>query len=964
MKDIAIRSEKESADHNLIFTVSCAITFVVGLSGLVGWILDIPILKSLLPNYVAMKANTAIGLICASSSLWFIGKGKLGSFGYKLGLCLSYFVILLGAATLVQYIFNINLGIDCLLFYEASKAIGTSNPGRMAPQTAINFLLAGLCLILIDRQTKSGNRPAQYFALLLAIAPIEALIAYSYGVKDLLGVGDYLMVTQMAVHVAISWLFLSLGILMARPNVGLMKIVMSDSYAGFSARRLLIPGVMLPLIVGYLVSRGAALQLYDPYFGYSVIVLTLIFLFGFLVWRNAHGLNRLEREREAIQLESAKHETHVKFLQEAVAAKNERDQFFNVSLDMLCIAGTDGYFKRLNPSFEKVLGFSVEELCAKPLFDFIHPDDVAPTIEQIKIQADGRSVMAFENRYVCKDGSYKWLSWKSTPSGNLMYAAARDITEAKKMEAQLIEARESALAAARAKAEFLANMSHEIRTPLNGVIGMTDLMLETSLNDQQRRYAKIVQESGHGLLSIINDILDFSKIEAGKLELETVEFSPGTVTESQIELLASKAREKQISVMTFIDPAIPTLVKGDPGRVAQVILNLVSNAIKFTEKGSVVVRSAIEFESSFDLILRFSIEDTGAGISEDNQMRLFQPFTQADGSTSRHYGGTGLGLSISKRLVGLMGGKIGLKSKEGIGSTFWFTVPVQKTTVVESINKILPAGLNILIVDDDPPAGEIISKYLQAWNIKTSIATRGKEALVILDRDDSVFDLAIIDKKMPDMNGLELAMHIKTSANFGKLRLILATSFLEVSLAESARSIGFSGVLTKPIRRSDLYDSIANALSSESTIQEELLKVHIVKTPVKMERGRILVAEDNAVNQLLVTTILKNLGFYFHAVRNGHEAIEAFQSGHYDVILMDCQMPGLDGFEATRAIRKLETNSGHRVPIVAVTANAMNEDRIECLDSGMDDHISKPLKKEALAKILDKWLNSAQKGTG
>jgi PAS domain S-box-containing protein len=643
--------------------------------------------------------------------------------------------------------------------------------------------------------------------------------------------------------------------------------------------------------------------------------------------------------------------------------EEERDRFFTTSLDMLCIAGMDGYFKRLNPAFEEVLGFSPKELCSRPIMEFVHPDDVARTQQEIEKQLGGQKVMAFENRYLCKDGSFKWLSWKSVPVGDVMYAAARDVTERKRKNLELETARESALAAVRAKGMFLANMSHEIRTPLNGIIGMTDLLLETSLNETQVKYARIVQNSGQGLLAIINDILDFSKIEAGKMKLEVIGFNPGATVEGQADLLTSQALEKGLALMTYVDPKVPTLLRGDPGRISQILLNLVSNAIKFTEKGTVVLRVKPVIESSDVITLRFSVQDTGIGLSPEGQSRLFQPFTQGDASTARQYGGTGLGLSICKYLVELMGGQIGVDSEFGRGSTFWFSVPLaveSSTPIKRSFLKL--KDLKVLIVDDDPPAGEIMTSYLESWNAKVSIVKNGTDALSLLEREANAqrpFDVAIIDMRMPGMDGFTLADKIRTDRLLVDTRLILATAFDRASQAELALKSGFSAYLTKPIKQSELYDSIVDALHKGQSPLSTAHSVPSEKNVLNLKSGvvRILVAEDNSVNQLLVLAQLKSLGYSANAVANGREAVEAVSTVPYDLVLMDCQMPEMDGFTATQAIRKLEQSTGRHITIIALTANAMKEDQERCLQSGMDDYMSKPLRKDTLGKVLDRWLS-------
>jgi PAS domain S-box-containing protein len=666
----------------------------------------------------------------------------------------------------------------------------------------------------------------------------------------------------------------------------------------------------------------------------------------------------------------------------------ERDRFFTSSLDLLAISDDRGYFTRVNPVVQDILGYTPQEFCSIPYLQLIHPDDIEPTIAEIQKQMKGSDIQAFENRYKCKDGSYKWMSWKSTPIGNVMYGCGRDVTEEHKRRteanlqserllaivkvqtaiananfdrqkiihiaieeaknlsgatgalfnsvengelilravsgapSELLDSRNSietgisgdtlkqkklfylddaskdprafklfrdhfniesaifvplfyrnhaqgvllvygdkthafqehqiravelisgilaaamaqavefeakkvaeALAskAAQAKTEFLANMSHEIRTPLNGIIGITDLLAETEQTELQKKYTRLVQDSGVGLMNVVNDILDFSKIESGKFSLEMIDFDLSSVVMAQRDLLAGRARAKNLRITTDFDEKSIPLVNGDPGRVSQILLNLLGNAIKFTETGSVVIQVRTQAILESKVLVKFSIQDTGIGLSKESVQKLFKPFTQADGSTARKFGGTGLGLSISKGLVEMMGGEIGVESEENVGSVFWFTI------------------------------------------------------------------------------------------SFGH--------------------------------------AVHTALQNPANVP-------VIKSVPSLKGKRILVAEDNSVNVLLITTMLKNLGYAAVAVGNGVEVIDLLSKSPFDLILMDCQMPEMDGFDTTRSIRLMEKTTGEHIPIVALTANVMSEDKRRCLDAGMDAYLSKPIKKDVLENELVRIFNS------
>ncbi|MBC7798341.1 MAG: PAS domain S-box protein, partial [Pyrinomonadaceae bacterium] len=639
--------------------------------------------------------------------------------------------------------------------------------------------------------------------------------------------------------------------------------------------------------------------------------------------------------------------------------------------DVIAVFDSEGNYLRVAPTTPNYLFETATRAIGKNAHDVLPKKQADALLKQLKQAIVSGQPVNIEFPLMIDDKEM-WFAGTGSPMNDKeVLWVSRDITERKQMEAELRNARDAALEAVNFKAAFLANMSHEIRTPMNGGMGMTDLLLDTKLSSQQRDFAETIRSSSTSLLTILNDILDFSKIEAGKLHFESLDFDLRRTVEDVITLMAERAHVKRLELILDIGADVPTLLTGDPNRLRQILLNLSGNAVKFTTNGEVSMNISLISETAENVELRFSVRDTGIGINEETRRRLFQPFTQADTSTTRRYGGTGLGLAISKQLVEIMNGDIGVDSEPGNGSTFWFTAHLKKQSLKESKETIDVSslkGLRVLIVDDNATNRRLLFEQTSSWGMKPFAVNSGTAALAELRRVlnnekplDGVigYDLAILDLQMPGMDGIALAETIKLDSAFDQMRIILLTS-LGWNEENIANSTNINALLTKPVRQSQLFDCLANVLNDS---QQKIAKSRKTLSLKKSENKnvKILLVEDNQVNTKVALTYLEKFGYEADCARNGVEALAALDNNFYDVILMDCQMPEMDGYTATAIIRDREVKGHflHRTAIVAMTANAMSGDREKCLAVGMDDYIVKPVNSDKLQSVLEKWGNES-----
>ena len=915
---------------------------VIGLGAVVvlGWILDVRILKGFLPGLISMKINTALGFVLAGYGLSRMARERLERRDVAVAAACAAAICALGMLTLVEHFTALDLGIDQALVRDAREDGNPGRPGRIAPVTAFNFVLVGVALLCLGSGRRVFRIGRQAAIVLVAMTSLIAMTAYLMDVSLLPGY------SQMALHTAAGFFALCIALLCVRPEGSLMDVLLDDHAGGVATRRLLPVVIVLPVLFGWLRLEGERAGLYDTATGTLLMTTAIVMSLAFLVWSNGRSFSRADEKRRRAEHELRASETRWQELADAMP-------------QIVWSGSAEGWIDYFNQRWVNYTGVAPDLPLAHQLVAAMHPDEVEAALDEWRYAVENRLNYECALRFRrASDGEYRWHLVRALPvrdaSGEITkwYGTCTDIEDQK-------AATEAAERANRAKSEFLANMSHEIRTPMNGIVGFTELLLATPLTRVQRDSLLMIGESCDRLLSVINGILDFSKIESGGLELESRPFRLRELVAEAARSVGVAADTKGLELSYRVAPDVPDHVVGDDGRLRQVLVNLMGNAVKFTERGQVVLEIETEWQQAGEVALHGVVRDTGIGIPPERRGAIFEPFTQADGSTTRQFGGTGLGLTISSQLVALMGGTIWVESEVGHGSAFHFRVrlasPALSAPPANPPEVATLQGLRILVADDVAINHRILEEMLRGWGWEPTMVGSGEAALAALAEagDAGVpYRLALLDARMPGMDGFAAAEKIREDRHGATAILMMLSSSSQAAEAARCHELGDLPYVVKPVDPSHLLDAILTTLMASVGIITER------ETAVPATAGSrpltVLVAEDNKVNQRLVLALLDGLGHKVTLVGDGRAAVSAARAGDFDVALFDIHMPGMDGFEATAAIRAFEKGTGRHLPIAAVTASALKGDREACLAAGMDGYLAKPIRMAELVEVVER----------